>query len=58
MKNLSIDRMSNLSGGQNITQTQYCGTLAGIMNNNGVTNAGLTAWEAHCSSRFGGFDYY
>lgn len=58
MKKLNNEKMAHLFGGKNITQTQYCGTLAGIMNNNGQTLAGMQAWETHCASRFGAWDYY
>jgi hypothetical protein len=58
MKNLSVERMVYLTGGKNITRTQYCSTLAWIMNNNDITIDGLTAWDTHSASKYCRFNYY
>lgn len=59
MKKIENEKMQELEGGKPSAETAiYCGTLGMIMNNNGVSLAGLNAWEAHCESSYGTFHYY
>ena len=54
MKELTNDKMQSISGGVGLAE--YCGTLGFIMNNNGVSDAGLMEWDDHCGSTSAGRD--
>lgn len=56
MKELTNDKMQSISGGVGLAE--YCGTLGFIMNNNGASAAGLSAWDTHCGGTYGDFHYY
>ncbi|HNP18375.1 MAG TPA: hypothetical protein PKL31_08085 [Fulvivirga sp.] len=56
MKKLTNDKLEKIAGG--VKLAEYCGTLGMIMNNGGISAAGLTAWDANCGGTYGDFHYY